>query len=197
MSQGANPWSDVGCEQALRLVGRYLQRAVDDAADTEARSQMMYAATLAGIAFGNSGVHIPHGMSYSVAGLVREFKPAGYPQKEPMVPHGMSVIVNAPAAFQFTAQACPERHLRGAELLGAEPDGVDPADAGVFLSQHLVNMMRAAGMPNGVGGVGYSDADVGALAEGAFLQQRLLKNAPCATDQGSLAGIYRNALRYW
>jgi len=197
MSQGANPWSDVGCEQALRLVGRYLQRAVEDAADAEARGQMMYAATLAGIAFGNSGVHIPHGMSYSVAGLVREFRPEGYPQQEPMVPHGMSVIVNAPAAFQFSAHACPQRHLRGAELLGAESEGIDPADAGSFLSQHLVGMMRAANMPNGIGGVGYDDADIGALAEGAFLQQRLLKNAPCAIDQKSLAGIYHDAIRYW
>lgn len=41
-------------------------------------------------------MHIPHGMSYSVAGPVKDFRPEGYPQEEPMVPHGMSVIVNAP-----------------------------------------------------------------------------------------------------
>jgi len=55
MSQGANPWSDIGCEAALKRLGRYLERAVNDASDTEARDQMMYAATLAGIAFGKLG----------------------------------------------------------------------------------------------------------------------------------------------
>ena len=60
-----------------------------------------------GIAFGNSGVHVPRGMAYSVAGLVRDFRPEGYPQEEPMVPQGMSVIVNAPSVFRFTSCACP------------------------------------------------------------------------------------------
>ena len=63
MSQGANPWSDMGCKEALELLGRYLVRAVTDAGDREARGQLMWAATLAGIAFGNAGVHAPHGMS--------------------------------------------------------------------------------------------------------------------------------------
>ena len=53
-------------------------RAVTDPSDTEAKHQMMFAATLAGISFGNAGVHLPHGMSYSVAGLVKDFCPEGY-----------------------------------------------------------------------------------------------------------------------
>ena len=73
----------------------------------EAREQTMWAATLAGIAFGNAGVHIPHAMAYAVAGQVREFRPSGYPDDKPLVPHGMSVILNAPAAFRVTAAADP------------------------------------------------------------------------------------------
>ena len=107
LSQGANPWRDIGCRETLRLCGAYLERAVADASDTEARGQLSWAAALAGIAFGNAGCHAPHGMSYSVSGLVRGFCPAGYPPDAPLVPHGMSVIVNAPAAFRFTAPACP------------------------------------------------------------------------------------------
>src|SRR5207302_7094795 len=104
MSQGANPWSDLGCREALRLSGQFLERAVSDAADSEAREQMMWAATLAGIAFGNAGVHAPHGMAYAVAGLVRDFRPAGYPADEPLVPPGMAAILNAPASLRFTAE---------------------------------------------------------------------------------------------
>ena len=197
MSQGANPWSDMGCEKALRLLGQYLERAVADAADTQARDGMMYAATLAGIAFGNSGVHVPHGMAYSVAGLVRDFRPLGYPQEEPIVPHGMSVIVNAPSVFRFTAQACPDRHLQGAQYLGADTRGAIDADAGEVLAGHLVGLMQRTGIPNGISGVGYDQGDIGALSDGAFAQQRLLTNSPRPVDKSDLAALYASAMRYW
>lgn len=197
MSQGANPWSDIGCEAALKRLGQYLVRAVNDASDHEARDQMMYAATLAGIAFGNSGVHVPHGMAYSVAGLVRDFRPEGYPQEEPMVPHGMSVIVNAPSVFRFTASACPERHIHGAACLGAAVDGARNEDAAEIVAGQLIKMMRATGIPNGVGGVGYGEADVAGLTKGAWAQQRLLTNAPRDVSQNDLSALYRGAMRYW
>jgi len=197
MSQGANPWSDVGCEGALKLVGQYLVRAVNDATDTEARDKLMYAATLAGIAFGNSGVHVPHGMAYSVAGLVREFRPAGYPQDDAIVPHGMSVIVNAPSVFRFTSSACPERHIHGASCLGAETLDASESDAGEVLARHLIRMMKQTGIPNGIAGVGYHDGDIGALCEGAFTQQRLLTNSPRPVGRDDLADMYRGAMQYW
>jgi alcohol dehydrogenase class IV len=197
MSQGANPWSDLGCREALRLLGTYLERAVHDASDREAREQMMWAATLAGIAFGNAGVHAPHGMAYAVAGLVREFRPSGYPADEPLVPHGMAVIVNAPSAFRFTAEASPERHLEGARLLGADTHEAGPADAGEVLAGELIRVMRAVGMPNGLSGVGYTDDDVVALSEGAHPQQRLLQNAPREMSKPVLADLFRRAMRYW
>ncbi|KLO32547.1 hydroxyacid-oxoacid transhydrogenase [Mycobacterium haemophilum] len=197
MSQGANPWSDLGCRAALRLLGQYLERAVQDSADSEAREQMMWAATLAGIAFGNAGVHAPHGMAYAVAGLVRDFRPSGYPADKPLVPHGMAVIVNAPSVFRFTAQVSPERHLEGAQLLGADTQGADANDAGEVLANEIIRIMRAVGMPNGLSGVGYTDDDVAALAEGAYPQQRLLQNAPRAMSKPVLADLFRQAMRYW
>jgi hydroxyacid-oxoacid transhydrogenase len=197
MSQGANPWSDLGCSEALRLLGQNLERAVHDASDAEAREQMMWAATLAGIAFGNAGVHAPHGMAYAVAGLVRDFRPSGYPAHEPLVPHGMSVIVNAPAVFRFTGEASPERHIEAARLLGADTREADPDDAGEVLATELIRIMRAVGMPNGLSGVGYTEEDVAALTEGAYPQQRLLQNAPREMSKPTLADLFRQAMRYW
>jgi alcohol dehydrogenase class IV len=196
MSQGANPWSDVGCQTALDLIGGHFVRAVLDPADHEARHQMMWAATLAGIAFGNAGVHIPHAMAYSIAGLVRDFHPDGYPSHEPMVPHGMSVILGAPAAFRLTAPTSPRRHLHGAELLGADVTGASDADAGEVLAARLLELMRATGMPAGLAGVGYSNADVPALVAGAWAQQRLLTNAPLTVDEPTLSALYRASMAY-
>lgn len=198
MSQGANPWSDLGSREALRLLGRYLTRAVHDAADREAREQTMWAATLAGIAFGNAGVHIPHAMAYAVAGQVREFHPAGYPGTEPLVPHGMAVILNAPASFRLTAHSDPVRHLDAARHLGADVGGVAAhREAGDVLAEHLIAIMRDVGMPGGLAAIGYRNADASSLAEGSWAQQRLLKNAPVDVDRALLTTAFEHALTYW
>jgi hydroxyacid-oxoacid transhydrogenase len=154
----------------------------------------MWAATLAGIAFGNAGVHVPHGMSYAVAGLVDSFSPAGYPQEKPMVPHGMSVIVNAPAVFRRIAATAPERHLEAAELLGADVRDAEPGEA---VSGRIAEMMQATGMPNGISGVGYGQSHVAALAEGTIVQRRLLDNAPMPVDRELLAELFADSLTCW
>jgi alcohol dehydrogenase class IV len=195
MSQGSNPWSDLGCREAIRLIAKYLARAVHDASDTEAREQIMWAATLAGIAFGNAGVHVPHAMAYAVAGRVREFAPAGYPTA-PLVPHGMAVAVNAPAVFRSFAAFCPERHLEAAALLGADTRGEHVHDAGELLAHQVIELSRAVGIPNGIAGVGYRASDIAELVAGTLPQQRLLANAPCDVDADCLEFLFTQALHY-
>ena len=123
--QGANPFSDALAGEALKSVGRFLVRAVNDASDVEARTEMMYAATQAGIAFNAAGCHLPHGLSYSVSGLTRSFHVDGYPAGKSLVPHGMAVVLNNPSVWRYTAPCSPERHLRGAAYLGAETRGAE------------------------------------------------------------------------
>jgi alcohol dehydrogenase class IV len=195
--QGANPHSDSGSLEAIRLASKYLLRAVNDPADKEARSAMMYAATLAGISFGNAGVHVPHGMSYSVAGLIKDYYPAGWPRDHSMCPHGISVVVNAPAAFRFTAVASPERHWQAAQALGADMSGVDIEQGGEALAARMIELMRACDIPNGLSALNYSEADIPALVEGAFKQQRLLVNSPREVTESDLADLYRDAMTYW
>ena len=196
-SQGANPFSDMVAFEALNLVGKYLVRAVNDPADQEARAEMMYAATLAGIAFGNAGCHLPHGMSYAVSGLVREYRAPHYPQHEPFVPHGMAVVLNAPAAYRFTASACPDRHLDAARHLGADVRDAAPADAGEVLAGQIVKFMQATKFPGGLNAIGFSERDVDALVDGAWPQQRVLKNAPRAVNRDELRELFRGAMAYW
>lgn len=197
VSQGANPFSDMVALEALSLIGKYLVRAVNDASDTAARTEMMYAATLAGIAFGNAGCHLPHGMSYAVSGLVRDYRAPHYPQGEPLIPHGMSVILNAPSVYRFTAEACPDRHLDAAQRLGADARGATPADAGEVLAKRIIDFMQATRFPGGLTAVGFSEADLDALVAGAWPQQRVLANAPRAVTREDLRELFRAALAYW
>ena len=197
LGQGANPYSDMACLEAIRLIGSNLVGAVNDADNSKTHEPLMFAGMLAGIGFGNAGCHLPHGMSYAVAGLVRDYTAPGWPSNHPMVPHGISVIVNAPAVFRVTGPACPERHLKAAQAMGADVAGARPDDAGQVLADRVIAMMRATGIPNGLRGVGYSEDDLEALTERAFPQKRLLDNAPLAIDRDALKGLFRDALSYW
>src|SRR5947199_9944922 len=100
--------------EAMRMVDAYIFRAVDDPSDDEARANMLLAASYAGMGFGNAGVHLPHGMSYPVSGHVKSFRSPGYPDDHALVPHGISVILNAPAVFTFYAGSSPARNRHAA-----------------------------------------------------------------------------------
>ncbi len=190
---GANPIADLWSERALGLLSGAFRRAVRDGSDAAAREELALAATFAGLGFGNAGVHIPHANAYPIAGRVRDFVPDDYPTGEPIVPHGMAVGLTAPAAFRFTFDAAPERHLTAARLL-------DPAAAGdgaEVLPAVLTSLMRDIGLPNGLAAVGYSGADVDDLVEGALQQQRLLATSPKPVTVDDLAFVIGDSMEHW
>lgn len=195
--QGCNPVSDLWSLRALEITAEFLPRAVADTSDDEARAQMCLAAAMAGVGFGNAGVHLPHGMSYPVAGLVRDFHPVGYRVDHPLVPHGVSVILHTPAVVRFTAPACPERHLRAAKALGADVAGAQPEDAGRILAERVIHFMRKLNMPNGLTAVGYTAADIPALVQGTLPQHRVTKLSPRPASEQDLMELFRSSLRIW
>ncbi len=196
IAQGANPYSDIGCLEAIRLIGAHLQGAVGGERDADTMEAMSFAGLLAGIGFGSAGCTLPHGMSYAVSGLAHDYTAEGWPADHPLVPHGISVIVNAPSVFRFTGPACPERHLKAAEALGA-PAGGAPEEAGNILADRVIEMMRATDIPNGISALGYSEADIPALTEKAWPQKRVIDNAPVEITKDQLAELFRGAQSYW
>jgi hydroxyacid-oxoacid transhydrogenase len=195
--QGSNPISDLWSLQAMRLVNQFLVRAVDDPEDDEARGNMLLAASYAGIGFGNAGVHLPHGMSYPVSGHVRDYRAPGYDVDHPLVPHGMSVILNAPAVFRFTAEANPARHLAAAEALGADDRQRSAADAGEVLADRITWFMQRLNVPNGLRALGYTTADIPALVEGTLPQHRVTKLSPRPAGPEDLARLFERAMVAW
>lgn len=195
--QGANPISDVWSAKAIEMVAQYIVRAVDDPEDDVARGAMLQAAAFAGIGFGNAGVHLPHGMSYPVSGLVRDYHPSGYPSDHAIIPHGMSVILNAPAVFRFTAAVNPERHLYGASLLGVDVSDVPDEQAGEVLADALIALMQQVAVPNGLSAIGFTEADIDALVEGTLPQHRVTKLSPRPADAADLRRLFADAMRYW
>ena len=179
------------------MVNQFLVRAVDDPSDDEARANMLLAAAYAGVGFGNAGVHLPHGMSYPVSGNVKSYRAPGYVTDHPLVPHGFSVILNAPAVFRFTAGANPARHLEAAAALGADVSRARPDDAGKILADRITWFMRRLETPNGLRAIGYSSSDIPALVEGTLPQHRVTKLSPRPAGPDELAALFEDAMVGW
>jgi hydroxyacid-oxoacid transhydrogenase len=193
---GSNPISDLWCEKALEYLGLYLRRAVLNGMDIEARTYMALAATYAGIGFGNAGVHVPHAIGYPVAGMVKHFSPPDYPRDEPMIPHGLSVVVTAPATFHWTYPANPQRHIRAAQLLGAEVSGLNEEQKRDILPRTLLSLMRDTGIAHGLALLGFTESDVPVLVDGTLKQQRLLVNCPRSVGAQELRHVIEQSFEY-
>ncbi|KAJ6188385.1 hypothetical protein N7519_003293 [Penicillium mononematosum] len=199
---GANPISDIFSLAALRSTVKYLPRAVRDPEDHEAQSEMLLAATLAGVGFGNAGVHLCHGMSYPISSQNPGYKHAGYEVDHPIIPHGVSVAVTAPAVFRFTAASNPDRHLAAAEAFGVDISNVKRESAGEVLGAAIAEFLATLGdQPRGLKDLGFKAADLDGLVDGTIPQQRVLMLAPSLSkeleaERGELRNLLEQSLDY-
>lgn len=192
--QGANPFSDLNCLEAIRLIGKHLLKAINDPENIAVREKLSFAGLLAGIGFGTAGCNLPHGMSYAVSGLVREYRAEGWPPDKPLVPHGFAVIVNSPAVFRFMGPTCPDRHAEAARAFGIDVGEAPPGDV---LAQVTIELMRAVGAPNGLEDLGYSVDDLEALTEKSWKQRRVVDNAARQISRDEMKEIFAGAFSYW
>jgi hydroxyacid-oxoacid transhydrogenase len=132
-----------------------------------------------------------------VSGHVKSYRPPGYQTDHPLVPHGVSVILNAPAVFRYTASANPERHLQAAQALGANVSNVRSADAGKVLADRITWFMRELKVPNGLKAVGYSSSDIDTLVEGTLPQHRVTKLSPRPAGPEELGKLFEDAMQAW
>lgn len=202
--QGANPISDVWSLFALETTAKYLRRAaLADPEDEEARKMMLIASSAAGLGFGNAGLHLCHGMSYAISSQVKQngsnlFRPEGYPHDHVVVPHGLSVIVTAPAVFSFTGSADRERHATCARILkqartsssGTIYFPKPSPDTGRWLAEEIRYLMEDLKIPVGLKQFGYTLDDVPALVEGTMPQHRVTKLSPRPVDRQDLEDLF-------
>ncbi|XP_048728362.1 hydroxyacid-oxoacid transhydrogenase, mitochondrial-like [Ostrea edulis] len=193
--QGYNPISDIWSGHALEITNKFIKRATFDAGDLEARSIMHLASCYAGIGFGNAGCHLCHAMSYPISGLVKQFMSKGYSDDHPMVPHGLSVFVTAPAVFEFTASACPDRHLQAASFLGVDVTNKKKEDAGLVLADRLRQIMQELKMPDGLSSLGYNKDDIPSLVKGTMPQHRLTKLSPKPVNEEIVTELLEKSMK--
>uniref|UniRef100_A0A6J0V469 Hydroxyacid-oxoacid transhydrogenase, mitochondrial n=2 Tax=Pogona vitticeps TaxID=103695 RepID=A0A6J0V469_9SAUR len=195
--QGSNPISDVWAIHALRIVSKYLKRAIKNPDDQEARAKMHLASAFAGMGFGNAGVHLCHGMSYPISGLVKNYKAKDYNVDHSLVPHGLSVVLTSPAVFTFTAPMCPERHLEAAQIMGANISTAKMKDSGLILADTLRKFLFDLNVDDGLAALGYSTADIPALVKGTLPQERVTKLSPRSQTEEELSALFEASMKLY
>jgi hydroxyacid-oxoacid transhydrogenase len=95
-------------------------------------------------------------MSYPISGQNPGYKHPGYQVSSPIIPHGVSVAVSAPAVFRFTGASNPERHLAAAEAFGVDISNVKNESAGEVLAEALTKFLADLGdQPQGLKDLGF------------------------------------------
>lgn len=135
-------------------------------------------------------------MSYAVASQnPGGYKHNGYVIDTPLIPHGVSVAVSAPAVFRFTAAADPDRHLYAAAAFGKDISNVKRESAGELLGEALQEFLVGLGdQPRGLKDMGYKEEHIDDLVEGTLPQKRVLILAPNLDDDN--VEVEREQLRH-
>ncbi len=172
--QGKNPMADAMAMQTVRLVGKFLKRAVDDGSDLEARMGMALAATYGGLAFANAGVALVHAMEYPVGGAVH-------------VSHGAGNGLLLPFVMRYNVSVRSEAYAE----LGKEW-GLSGAEEFIAAIEQL---KKEIGIPLRLRDLGVTEDMLPGFAEKAFAIQRLMRvNPRFPNNAGEILGIYRAAL---
>uniref|UniRef100_A0A673LS81 Hydroxyacid-oxoacid transhydrogenase, mitochondrial n=1 Tax=Sinocyclocheilus rhinocerous TaxID=307959 RepID=A0A673LS81_9TELE len=180
--QGSNPISDVWARHALKIVAKYLKRAVRDAGDVEARSSMHLASVFAGIGFGNAGVHLCHGMSYPIAGNVKTHRAKGYNVEHPIVVTINCIIL-------------PFKNLGSVSFFFFSTKSKD--DAGRVLADTLRSFLYDLEVEDGLSSVGYTKEDIPSLVKGTIPQERVTKLSPRAHTEEDLTALFAASMKLY
>jgi alcohol dehydrogenase class IV len=177
VSANNNPVSKALAREALRLLGRNIERAVHHGADTEARAAMLLGSMLAGQAFANSPVAAVHALAYPIGGHFG-------------VPHGLSNALVLPHVLRFNASACEETYAELAPYVFPDLEG--GASAAAF-AEAIAGLCGRVGLQPRLRDVGIPQDAVPMLAEDAMKQTRLLVNNPRPVALEDARAIYEAA----
>jgi alcohol dehydrogenase class IV len=176
-----NPMSDMFARKALRLISDNLIAVCERPDDIVARSKMLLAAHLAGIAFANAPVAGVHALAYPLGGHFH-------------VPHGLSNALMLTHVLGHNMEAAMPLYAElGAMLDPSVADVGRQGQAQAFV-QHLARLSRAAGVPQRLSDVGIGSEHLDLLASEAMKQERLLVNNPCPITQADARRLYEAAL---
>jgi alcohol dehydrogenase class IV len=180
VSKSAQPITLPLALEAIRLIGKYLRRAVANGSDLEARRHMANASMLAGVAFANGFLGGVHAIAMAMGGQFN-------------VAHGVANALMLPYVMEFNEMAATEKFADIAEAMGESLEGLSEREAARRATLAVHQLVIDVGLPHVLADVKISEDRISALAEESFGNQRLLKNNPRSATVHDLTRILESA----
>lgn len=164
LSAHPNPWSDGIALQVIRMVAANLPRAYADGTDLDARSGLLLAAHMAGVAMANTGLGLAHAIGHSLGGRWN-------------IAHGVTLSLVLPDVLRFSL---PVRSARLADIafaLGAGDTHASQEHNAVAAIDAIAALQERVGLTRRLTDFGITEADFATIAADA-LDDEVLANTP-------------------
>lgn len=182
ISRGANPFTDMLAEEAIRLTVENLEKVYRDGSDIDARTKMAWACTLAGIPLDNASVVAIHALGHGISGHTN-------------AAHGKTMAALGPAYLRYTYTCHPARYAKVAQMLGEPAEGKSEAELAEKASEALRKFLATVDLDITASSLGVTEEMVPAIAKEAFLiLQPLMDNCLVELTEAQTAEILRMSM---
>jgi alcohol dehydrogenase len=180
VSTSATPITDSAALMAIKLIAKYLPKAVANGTDMVARDKMAYAQFLGGMAFNNASLGYVHAMAHQLGGFYN-------------LPHGVCNAILLPIVEQYNVLANAERFRDIAEALGENIVGLSVNDAAQVAIESIKRLSKAVGIPEGLTELGVNEKDFEIMSKNAKLDVCQFTNPRLATLE-QVINLYTKAM---
>ncbi|GEK29149.1 iron-containing alcohol dehydrogenase [Furfurilactobacillus siliginis] len=165
-----NPITDSQCIEAIKLIETSLREAVANGHNLDARTKMVEAEMLAGMAFNNANLGYVHAMAHQLGGQYD-------------APHGVCCALLLPYVEQYNLIADPQRFAELAEIMGENTEGLSTRDAAELSIKAMKQLSQDVGIPASIKEIGAKPEDFELMAENALKDGNAFSNPRKGTKE--------------
>ena len=180
ITKGAWEMSDMFEIKAIEMIARYLETAVNEPTNAEARNGMAVAQYIAGMAFSNVGLGVVHGMAHPLGAIFD-------------IPHGVANALLLPVIMEFNAPAALDKYVDIAKAMNVYTSGMSREEAAHAAVEAVKSLAIRVGIPQHLSELGIEEEDLERLSEAAFADVCTPGN-PREVSKEIILELYRKAL---
>ncbi|MBD5091676.1 MAG: iron-containing alcohol dehydrogenase [Lactobacillus sp.] len=174
-----NPITDSQCKEAIQLIQTALPEVVANGHNIEARTKMVEAEMLAGMAFNNANLGYVHAMAHQLGGQYD-------------APHGVCCALLLTTVEEYNLIACPERFAELAKVMGFDTTGLTLYEAAQKSIDGMREMCRLVGIPSSIKEIGAKPEDFEMMAKNALKDGNAFSNPRKGTVE-DIVKLYQKA----
>ncbi len=174
-----NPITDSQCKEAIQLIQTALPEVVANGHNIEARTKMVEAEMLAGMAFNNANLGYVHAMAHQLGGQYD-------------APHGVCCALLLTTVEEYNLIACPERFAELAKVMGFDTIGLTLYEAAQKSIDGMREMCRLVGIPSSIKEIGAKPEDFEMMAKNALKDGNAFSNPRKGTVE-DIVKLYQKA----